>query len=596
MRAPPSTTVRALAAAAWCAQFVVLDLLAPSARSPVAHGLCALASVALGFAVLQLATTRARRWAAALGYAFIFAVQATAVRFYNAPLDRQLVESAVAAAADVRPVLWQLAPMFTALVAFGALVEYALLSLAPPRAASLRRAGLALVPLLALPFLGLRAATPELRMVDALRGLVPTARAAGHASITLPLLPTKARALPSVLFVFGESVRATDYCSAHVDECPVAPEVNALLPDRVALGTLRSLASYTAISVGAVFTGRTQLGTAQELAAAPTLFDFARQIRAGSERPHVVYYSAQWSTIFERADALEATDRHLDVEDLFGRKIDDSSDIYTEGVDRHLVDRMVADLPSFPAPQLLTLHLGGTHVPYYMDPADAPFRPYSDVVSWSRLPELHRTYQNAIRAQDREVARAVRTFIAAQGKRPWVVLFTSDHGEAFGEHRAIHHGQNLFDEQLHVPGFVAWGNGALSEAQARDLRAHAAAPTSHLDLLPTLLDLYGVYDSVVLEAYRAELPGSSLLRPAPTTPRALPISNCSAGYRCPLNTWGMLGDAHALVAQAWDGDYACMPLLAHENASAPVVDAECTRLREASKVYFERQPNGAPNR
>ena len=176
------------------------------------------------------------------------------------------------------------------------------------------------------------------------------------------------------------------------------------------------------------------------------------------------------------------------------------------------------------------------------------------------------------------------------------MLFTSDHGEAFGEHRAIHHGQNLFDEQIHVPGFVAWGNGALSEVQARDLRAHAAAPTSHLDLLPTLLDLYGVYDSVVLEGHRKELLGSSLLRPAPTAPRALPISNCSAGYRCPLNTWGMLGDSHALIAQAWDGDYACMPLLANENASAPVVNAECTRLREASKRYFERQPNGAPNR
>ncbi|MBK6463470.1 MAG: hypothetical protein IPF92_21065 [Myxococcales bacterium] len=134
-----------------------------------------------------------------------------------------------------------------------------------------------------------------------------------------------------MLFVFGESVRATDFCSAHVDDCPVAPQVNALLPDRVALGTLRSLASYTAISVGAVFTGRTQRGTAQELAAAPTLFDFARQSPRGQRAPHVVYYSAQWSTIFERANALEATDRHLDVGDLFGRKIEDSTDIYAEG-------------------------------------------------------------------------------------------------------------------------------------------------------------------------------------------------------------------------------------------------------------------------
>ncbi len=593
--AKPPLPVRVVASAAWCAQFVVLDLLAPSARSTVVRGVCLAASAALAWLVLHLTTTRAARAAWALLYAWVLVVQATALRFYNAPLDRQLVESAVAAAADVRPVLWKLAPTFAGLLLVAALIEYGLLTLAAPSARSPRRlapGAIALVPLA----IGLGAGTPEFRVVDALRGLVPTARAENHATVSLPLLPARAEVLPSVLFLFGESTRATDYCSAHVDDCPVAPQVNALLPDRVPLRTMRSIASYTAISVGAVFSGRTQLGTAEELAAAPTLFDYVRQIRRGAERPHVVYYSGQWSSIFEREGTLAATDRHIDVEGLFGRKIDDSTDIYAEAVDRKLVDRMIADLPTFPGPLCLTLHFGGTHVPYYMDPEDAPFRPYGTVVSWGAMPEFHRTYQNAIRAQDREIARAIRAFIAAQGARPWVIVFTSDHGEAFGEHRAIHHGQNLYDEQLHVPGFVAWGNGALSDAQARELRAHADAPTSHLDLLPTFLDLYGVWDNVALAAQRATMLGPSLLRAPPTTPRALPISNCSAGYRCPLNTWGMLGDRHALIAQAWDADYSCMPLGTTENTAAPVVDAECTFLRAASQRYFEKQPNGAPNR
>ncbi len=72
-----------------------------------------------------------------------------------------------------------------------------------------------------------------------------------------------------------------------------------------------------------------------------------------------------------------------------------------------------------------------------------------------------------------------------------LVAVTSDHGESFWEHGAWRHGQNLYDEQIHVPLILH-----LPEALARRL---GVAPGTVIrdqvrmvDLYPTLLDLAGV--------------------------------------------------------------------------------------------------------
>jgi glucan phosphoethanolaminetransferase (alkaline phosphatase superfamily) len=590
--------LRWLGLALWCSQFALLDGFAPTVRSALANVVFLASSVTFSIGVFLLTRTRWARVIAAVGYAAFLVIQGGAVRFYHAPLDRQIVESAIAAMADVRPVVLQ----FTKTIIFGFTVAFGLQYLALSWLHQNHRPVRSSVPLgwlaalgsaILQALMGFSKATPEFRLVNAASGVHAAKPKSQAVEITLPVFTSVLPRVPAVLFVFGESLRASDYCAAPVPDCPLAPQVNALLPNRVALSKLRSVASYTAISVGAVFTGRLQLASQPELAAAPTLFDFLKATRHAGQRPYSVYYSGQWSTIFERPDTVSAVDRHLDVEDIFGRSIANTDEIYMEGVDRRLMDRFTLDLPSFGPQPFLTLHLSGTHVPYFMDPNDAPFKPYGTVVSWAAMPELHRTYQNAIRAQDVQVARAIRAFVAAQGSAPWLVLFTSDHGEAFGEHHAIHHGQNLYNEQTHVPGFVAWGNGALSERQIDNLKAHRDAPTTHLDILPTFLDLLGLWDVPLLSPYRNKMPGSSWLEPVQPGPRALPITNCSASYTCPLNAWGMLGDKHSVIAQPWDTRFLCVDLESQE--SALVEHPECDRLRAASHAYYPKLPNGEPN-
>lgn len=64
-----------------------------------------------------------------------------------------------------------------------------------------------------------------------------------------------------------------------------------------------------------------------------------------------------------------------------------------------------------------------------------------------------------------------------------VLILSSDHGEAFGEHGTSFHGQNLYEEQIRVPLLVRLpGNvGRVSDV-----------PVTLMDLGPTVLDLFGL--------------------------------------------------------------------------------------------------------
>jgi arylsulfatase len=66
-----------------------------------------------------------------------------------------------------------------------------------------------------------------------------------------------------------------------------------------------------------------------------------------------------------------------------------------------------------------------------------------------------------------------------------LVVLTSDHGEAFGEHGFAGHGYSLFAEEVQVPLILGWG-GAAAEAQ------RSAVLARQIDVLPTILDLLGV--------------------------------------------------------------------------------------------------------
>jgi hypothetical protein len=558
-------------------------------------------STALILAFAIMANTPLRRVLLAVPMALIVVLNVLVFRYYHATFDLQILASALAASHDVRPVALRALPGFLAAVVALAGGYVGLLTFGHRvlgRRAVEQKTSLSVVLVVA-AFGGAlgtspRYATPEIRAFHALVALRGRPETAVRGDVRLPPLYSSLSRLPHVLVILTESVRASEYQTSGI--APTAPALAAVTPGRVELRQFRSVASYTALSLSAILTGRSQEAERASIVNAPGLFDFARAARdAGGDRPAIRYYSSQPSSVFETERVRAAVDTFVSLETLRGRDVEDDPDYGELPLDREMLERFVRDLPELPSPSLVMLHLAGTHAPYFVDPAHAPFAPYDHVVTWSGMPSLLNAYRNAIFEQDRLLAQAVEAFLRRVGHEPWLVVFTSDHGEAFGDHGAIHHGQNLLDEQVHVPAWIAHGSGALPPQAVSALEDHQRRFLTHLDVLPTILDSLGIWDNSAVRSFRERMPGRSLLRPfEPRSP--IPVTNCTGMFPCPLDTWGLFAGDRKLLARAWDTDWSCLALDGASELLAPAHDAACGHLREVSKATFERLPNGNLNR
>jgi len=96
---------------------------------------------------------------------------------------------------------------------------------------------------------------------------------------------------------------------------------------------------------------------------------------------------------------------------------------------------------------------------------------------------LFNRYKNSVYSDDHLVGRILRALTAADGLKDTVVVILGDHGEAFLERGRFGHNQGFSPEELRVP-LVLHIPGAAP--------ARITYPTSHLDIVPTLLPLTGV--------------------------------------------------------------------------------------------------------
>ena len=106
----------------------------------------------------------------------------------------------------------------------------------------------------------------------------------------------------------------------------------------------------------------------------------------------------------------------------------------------------------------------------------------------------------------------VRRAVTEGGSSDAVLVRTSDHGELLGAHGGLHQKWfNLYDEATRVPFVIARVGSKATAGRAVD------APTSHVDLVPTLLSAAGIDAASAAEELRAShtevhpLPGRDLM-------------------------------------------------------------------------------------
>ncbi len=128
--------------------------------------------------------------------------------------------------------------------------------------------------------------------------------------------------------------------------------------------------------------------------------------------------------------------------------------------------------PTDAPPALLWLHLVDPHFPYAAIPGAPDFGD-----------RLQDRYDSNVAHTDAALARLLETLEDSGRADQTLVAVFGDHGEEFQEHGQHFHGKTVYDEVVHVPLVIAAPGLPPSRVDA---------PTSLVDLFPTLLDLAGL--------------------------------------------------------------------------------------------------------
>lgn len=400
----------------------------------------------------------------------------------------------------------------------------------------------------------------------------------------LPKVAPRPAAPRNVLFILTESVRADVACSAPAPagDCPAAPRVNAALPDRLPLTQMRANASTTAIELAVLWSGLLPIASREDLHGYPLLFDYAR--------------SAGLDTAYWTSHHMMFANSRLYVQDLptshqcGATDLDPVADIDLGADDGLLEERARAELPRLREPFFAVAHFGNTHVPYLVDPADAPFQPSAE----SKAPEDNEAYRNfyknAVHRQDKAIAELIRFVRESPFGERTVIVFTSDHGEAFREHGQLGHTGAVLDEEIHVPAWIDAPEGTLTAGEEAAVQAARDEPVFHTDVTPTVLDLLGLWEEPAFARYRAAMVGRSLLRPL-GGPATVALTNCTGIWGCAFKNWGMMRGSRKLEAREWDAAWHCYDVLDDPREERDLGAAACGDLPALAEAIYGGPPS-----
>lgn len=119
---------------------------------------------------------------------------------------------------------------------------------------------------------------------------------------------------------------------------------------------------------------------------------------------------------------------------------------------------------------------------HYFDP-HAPYRAPEPIDTPAALTHLPAGYREAVAYTDRWLGAFIDGIERLGLSSRAAVLFTADHGEAFGEYGEYAHGRTAYDAVLRVPAYVV-GPG-IPPAVYENL-------ATHRDIVPTILGAFGV--------------------------------------------------------------------------------------------------------
>ena len=365
----------------------------------------------------------------------------------------------------------------------------------------------------------------------------------------VPPLVAHQPATRNVLLVITESVRAQSVCVAYDPKCRWTPFSNTLLPERYGLTQMRALDSTTAISLAIMWGGLLPTATREDLHSAPLVWEYAKA--AGF---HTAYWTSQ-NLLFGNSGTWISSvplDRTVNA-----TQIEPEATMEIGADDGKLVDYVISDIGSLPEPYVAVVHMSNTHFPYKVDERYSPFEPEDEATGPGYENEIHNRYQDSIYLQDMAVARLVQTIHKRPEAGHTVIVFVSDHGEQMREKGAVGHTGTLWDEEIRIPMWIDAPKGTLTEGESTSLRSLDETPLTNLDVLPTLLDLMGLWDEPGIAPLKKPMPGHSLLRGGTPPQTPIAMTNCSELWACAFRNWGAISGTRKRLAHQGDHAWGC---------------------------------------
>jgi hypothetical protein len=396
----------------------------------------------------------------------------------------------------------------------------------------------------------------------------------------LPPMTTPAHR-PNVVVILSESVRADALCSERLDTCE-APFLDEAAPHRYPLGKLTTQSSGTFTSCMMLWTGLPPDADFLTAHRAPMLWELARAVGY-----RTAYVAAQNLLYQDLGTYLSRAG--IDV--LVGAAdLGDAPDVHVGAPDERAAERTLAFAREVPAgtPYFALLHLSNTHWPYRVDPALQPYAPHDDR-PLAGVEKLHNHYRNSVRLQERTVAAFIDGLRALPGWDDTVVLFLSDHGEAFREHGRLYHLNDLYDEEVRIPGFLVSGDAALDEEQRASLLRYGKTRTYSQDVHVTVLDLLGVLDQRGALPFAELITGRSLLRPRPSKEPIVIASTTSGVWEDDDPVYGARR-GELLVEGTDTRAFRCFDSHADPRQHHPVPALSCGPVLDVAAQHFPMVP------
>lgn len=388
---------------------------------------------------------------------------------------------------------------------------------------------------------------------------------------------------PDVVLIFGESVRRDEVCSIPSSDCKKSPGLDASAPNRIGFKHSFAVASCTEVSSAILWSGLHILTKSETMQTTPLVWDFAK-----ARGYRTAYLTSQNLSFQDQGTFLRtsAIDRKVEARDR-----DPHSDVDIGSPDEGTANEVLQFLAEGGGPAFAVLHFSNTHLPYRQVEGHTPYQKVSDTPDGKKLAneaadQRHLKYLNSLYHQDQVIGDFVRELRKTERGKRTIVIYTADHGEAWGEHGSWTHTFDLFGEQINVPLWIDAPEGALRDDQRNELtRGAQSRPAYTADVTATVLDLLGALDEPNFKEQVSKLAGASLIRPRPTS-RDIVLSNCPPFRGCFPESFGVVRWPLKYHYFGRDNDSSCANMLSDPAEKAQLHPDRCKDMRAIVEKHY----------